>query len=208
VTVSDLSCDDVRDAAPGYALGVVDDDTRTAVSRHTRRCPGCREVVSRTVASAGWLLDLDSRWEGAPDADDTEPLGKRRRHLRRFAAMATVTMLVAGTAFGGAVRVAGEGPSSSGSTAPLYRAGSVVGEVEVDSGSAPLIRLVVSGLGVEGSLSVETVASDGATQRLGTFELHDGRGYWAGPLGKRLSNASELVLADTSGQVVAGTSVT
>ena len=201
-----MTCDDVRDAAAGYALGTVDEDTRAAVASHLRLCPACREEVGRTQASAAWLLDLDSRWEGSWEGTGPAPVGRSRRNLRRVAAMATITALVAATAFGSAVRVSGVTSAAPHNAVPLYSDGIVVGEVEVDSGKAPLVRLAVTGLTAEGRLSVEAVSSTGSAQRLGSLDVRAGRGYWQGPVSSSFREAWELVLADPRGEVVATTS--
>src|SRR5262245_31418417 len=53
-----LSCDEVRDQLPAYALGALDPDERLAVERHLATCAGCRaalesfEGVATAMASA------------------------------------------------------------------------------------------------------------------------------------------------------------
>jgi hypothetical protein len=119
--------------------------------------------------------------------------------------MATITALVAATAFGGAVRVSGITSGAPRDVARLYSNGTVVGEVEVDSGKAPLVRLAVTGLAGDGRLSVEAVSSTGTAQTLGSMDLREGRGYWQGLVGPSFKGAWELVLAGPGGEVVATT---
>ena len=237
--MTELTCVEVMDAAPAYALGVADDDTTSAVSHHVQECRDCREEVTRmedsavtaarprfaseaggsdriaadTAADTGaadtGAAGTRAAYTGAADArfdyEEGFALPGRRRHLRRVAAMATIAVLVAGTALGGAVRIASVDSGTPGSTSRLYSGASTVGLVAVDGGRTPLIRLAVSGLEVSGPVSVESLSPDGSLNLLGSFPLHDGRGYWQGRATVEVSAASALLLTDPVGGVVATT---
>jgi hypothetical protein len=51
-TVLLLSCDDVRDQLPAYALGALDPDERLGVERHLATCEGCRPALDPFVGVA------------------------------------------------------------------------------------------------------------------------------------------------------------
>jgi hypothetical protein len=68
--VHDLTCDEVQDAAPQFALDILEPSARADVAAHLIRCPGCREDVSEMQESAARLLDLS-------EVPPTGPAGSR-----------------------------------------------------------------------------------------------------------------------------------
>lgn len=80
-----LTCDEVQDAAPRFALDILDARARASVAAHLLRCPACRVEVSDMQESAARLLDLgpdaagDARpWESAAGwrAANASPVGQ------------------------------------------------------------------------------------------------------------------------------------
>lgn len=62
----DMTCPEVSDSAPGFALDILDPATRAQVAAHLIRCDGCREAVTSMQCSAAELLDLPEPGEWAP----------------------------------------------------------------------------------------------------------------------------------------------
>ena len=69
-----LTCDEVADAAPRFALDILEPQARADVAAHLLRCPACRAEVTGMQESAARLLDVDSDdRSGMPWAE--EPIG-------------------------------------------------------------------------------------------------------------------------------------
>ncbi|MDE3205207.1 MAG: zf-HC2 domain-containing protein [Acidobacteriota bacterium] len=60
-----LSCLEVTNSAPGFALDILDPATRAQVAAHLLRCDDCRRRVTSMQSSAAELLDLN-RGDGPP----------------------------------------------------------------------------------------------------------------------------------------------
>ncbi len=60
-----LSCLEVTNSAPGFALDILDPATRAQVAAHLLRCDDCRRRVTSMQSAAAELLDLN-RGDGPP----------------------------------------------------------------------------------------------------------------------------------------------
>ncbi len=66
--VHDLTCSEVQDRAPSFALDILEPQARADVAAHLLRCTGCAREVSGMQQSAAELLSLDAAGDG-PHAD-------------------------------------------------------------------------------------------------------------------------------------------
>lgn len=70
----DLTCDEVADAAPRFALDILEPQARADVAAHLLRCPACRVEVTGMQASAARLLDVGRNDRTGPPWAE-EPFG-------------------------------------------------------------------------------------------------------------------------------------
>jgi hypothetical protein len=64
--VRDLTCPEVTDSAPGFALDILDATTRAQIAAHLIRCNDCRQTVTSMQCSAAELLDLGAPADRSP----------------------------------------------------------------------------------------------------------------------------------------------
>lgn len=212
----DLTCDEVQDRAPSFALDILEPTARADVAAHLLRCAGCAREVSGMQESAAELLDLsdpDGRFEGwqaggyeHPYPGDEEP--PRRRRFRLVAAMTAAAMLMVGTTFGPEIGATNAPRAIPVASAPLTSGDSPVGYVYFYGGSRPVLVVDVSGLDTKGRLTCAVAGTDGSTLRLGSFKLVGTRTEWAVTDRLPPSATADVVLLDPAGQVVASATVT
>lgn len=215
-----MTCAEVVDAAPQFALDILDPPARSDVAAHLLRCPACRDTVSGMQESAAALLDLDGAdWtrpmlEPSPVAGcidrcgPAHPARSRRRRVRLVVTMATAAMLMVASAFGPELEASNHRPSAPLARAPLVTGEETVGYVNFYPGHTPTLDLEVEAPAVKGPVYCETVGTDGTIDRLGSFGLYDGRGYWSLNRPLDLGRLSSLVLVDEHGSLLASASLT
>lgn len=121
-----MTCAEVDESAPGYALDILDAGQRSSVAAHIQDCPRCRETVTRTQASADRLLDIGSGGYAPPEPVRTET----------FWAPAPSGWLVDGTGVDG-----GDGPGYDASLGGGLAGDSVLpADWFVDGGDPPSAR--------------------------------------------------------------------
>lgn len=209
----DLTCAEVFDAAPQFALDILEASRRSEVAAHLIRCPGCREAVAGMQASAAELLDLDgASWGRVPVVEPAgavpAPLRPGRRRFRLVVTMAAAAALMMGSALGPEIEAA----ASHHRPAPTARAelldGSVaVGYVDFYAGRRPALDVQVTRGPHSGRVVFETLNLDGTVTPLGSFGLYDGRGYWSMASPLDLARVSSLALVDPQGRVLASASL-
>ncbi len=221
----DLTCSEVFDAAPQFALDILETSRRAEVAAHLIRCSGCRDTVTGMQASAAELLDLDGAdWRQVPRAPVLEPVAGApssepvpgapvpvrpgRRRLRLVVTMAAAAALMVGSALGPELEAA----ANRHRPAPTARAdlldGAVtVGYVDFYSGRTPALDVQVLHGPASGQVVFETFNLDGTVSRLGSIDLYQGRGYWSLARPLDLSAVSSLALADGQGRVLASASL-
>lgn len=205
----DRSCEEVRDAAAEYGLGLLGPDETTAVARHLMSCPDCRREVDQMAALGEELIDL------VPDAEP--PLGFDRRVLagigpagaRKGTLRSSRTKLIAGMA---AVAVAalvvavvtstGGGRRHHTLDAVLTSGGRAVGSVYTE-GRPTWVWMNVHGAPVSGSVKCELVEWDGRLVPIGNFDLVKGNGAWAAPVPPATTPVTGARLVAPDGTVVA-----
>lgn len=180
--MSELNCTQVRDSAAEYALGILPASERADVARHLVDCQACRgEVLDLTEVGTD-LLGL------VPDAEP--PLGFDRRVLarvqrpRRRAVKTWIASGVAAAAAAAAVLLSvfhGSSAHPHEVLATLVSDGHPVGRVYTE-GRPPWLEMTVNDPGMSGPVTCYVVKHGGQLARLGSFDLVDGKGYWAAPL--------------------------
>lgn len=227
----ELTCDEVLDSAPQFALDILEPARRSQVAAHIVRCPGCRAEVTGMQESAAALLDLDGAdWSGAarpapdpplwdagpdrpwPPADQPWPPAggpprPGRRRLRVMVTLAAAALLMVGSTFGPEIEAASTRPPTPVARAQLLDGTRPVGFVDFYSGTGPALALQVVGVTARGQAEFETVGVDGTVTRLGSFALSDGRGYWARRSPIDMAQVSSLMVVDDRGRVLASASL-
>jgi hypothetical protein len=207
--VRDLTCDEVSDSAPGYALDILEPEARDSVAAHIERCRICRETVIRTRASADELLDIgEPAWDDQiwPDLPDVGMVAVRpaRRRLRLALTMAAVMALMVGTTLGPEIEQAAVPKSTPTVSAVLVSGQQQVGSVEIFAGRPALIRVQAQNLGpTTGRIRCELVDSTGKVVSLGQFRLDQGRAGWAAPEPTGMGSIRAVTLVDGGGHLVA-----
>ncbi len=202
--MSDLTCEQARDLAPEYGLGILAQDERTAMAAHIVQCPECRHEVEAHAQLGDDLMDLIPAAEPPPGFDRRvlESLPPRRRRLR------TRLMAGGGAALAAAAAIAAVivlTPSAHGHTdikANLVAAGQTVGSVYTE-GKPPYLWMAVKNVADSGTVSCQVVKADGTVLTLGSFDLVNGSGWWATPEPSGLGHLKTARLVAADGRVVA-----
>jgi len=206
--VSELTCRQVADSAPGFALDILEPTTRARVAAHLIRCPGCRETVTGMQDSASRLLDLGTPWEETEWADDDtgsllSQVRPARRRLRMVVSMATVALLIVGTTLGPELEQLASHPEQPLATVYLRAGGSTVGTVRVFAGPTPALDVQVEGMAA-GSLQIMAVDASGQARAVAHLQVpRSGRAAWLGAEPLPLNRLSGVVLVDSAHQQVA-----
>lgn len=223
----ELSCAEVQDRAPGFALDILDPESRADVAAHLRRCRLCCGTVSDMQCSAAELLDLDrtreataaglawsaAGWPDQPWTGDHWPdevwagTGAggppRRSRLRLAAAMTAATLLFVGSALGPELAQGGGRAPVPVASAQLLAGAAPVGYVYIYGGSDPFLVVQVAGIPVSGQLICQLSETDGTVVALGSFKLFDGRAQWAARDGFPADATSAISLVDARHEAVA-----
>lgn len=198
--MAELTCVEVQDAAPEFALDILAPGRRAELEAHLDRCSACRTSIDGMCRSAQHLLDIDSYDHSGRRA---YPARKRFRVVTTLAAAA---VLMLGSTLGSTLvqTTAGKTPVAS---AELLQNGQAVGVVAFYAGTRPSVVLEVKGLTASGKVTFEVQAVDGSVTRLGDFKLYSGAGSWASSARLNPGKLSAVALIDAQGHVVAQASV-
>ena len=215
----DLTCVEVNDSAPGFALDILEPDARARIAAHLIRCSGCRETVTGMQDSAARLLDLregeESGWDAPPWpewqdwSDEAEGPAARpaRRRLRVVVTIAAAALLIVGTTLGPEIEQAASTPEKPVATAVLLAGSQPVGAVDVYAGRIPAVDVHLQGLPESGRLDVVLVSRDGTARQIGTVRVSSGRTAWVGPDPVARAELTGVVLVDSGRHEVAAASV-
>lgn len=237
----ELTCAEVDDSAPAYALDILEGSRRSLVDAHVLGCDRCRETVTRTQASADHLLDVSSSGDGGnfprrPSAQaggshpgpgsGMEPVAgvegdspfeewgdqggeweRPRRRLRVAAAVVSVVALMVGTTVGPDLEAATRPKPVLTMAVPLVAGSTPVGSVRVYAGRPPVIEIEVTGIGGRQTLHADLIDSHGHIEPFGSFRVVGGQADWAAPEPRGVPAPRDLVLADSSGKVLAQASL-
>lgn len=195
----DLTCLEVADSAPGFALDILEPEKRAWVAAHLIRCPECRRAVTDMEESAAELLDIegqdpwtDEDWTARPDLP---PLRSGRRRLRMVVTMAAAAALFVGTTFGPEMGMHQNGqPVASG---VLLAGNQTVGTVRFFAGGTPVIEVRADHLPASGKLGVVVAYRDGSARRIGDIQVRDGHASWAGAEQGGGAGPTGVVLVDS-----------
>lgn len=215
----DLTCAEVFESAPQFALDILEPGRRADVAAHLIRCGGCRQVVTGMQESAAALLDLDGAdWSRAP-APITPllppdrgvpvlPSAPARRRFRLVVTMAAAALLMVGSTLGPEIAAATRHGPAPTARVQLLDGGRPVGVVNFYTGRAPALDLEIVDAAARGQVTFEAVNPDGTVTRLGAFPVEAGRGYWAMSGTLDVSRVSSLLVVDGQGRVLASAVLT
>jgi hypothetical protein len=209
--MSTLGCAEVRDAAPEFALGVLDGEQRSEVLLHLDQCSACQHHVAELSETADALVLLAPEAEPPPGFErrvhaqlDDSVRRRRWRTLKLIAATAAAAAILSVVT----VRVIDEARSpSSEADAPIAAQtvamtdddGQKVGHVDVGGRpSALALNLSVYYDGLpDGPYRVVLDPHDGAKRPLGNIQVDASHGSWFGTA--HVDGRAALALVDTGG---------
>jgi hypothetical protein len=202
--MSGLTCEQAKDLAPEYGLGILADDERVAMAAHMLSCPECHREAEEFARLGDDLMEVIPAAEPAPGFDRRvlESLPPRRGRARSRLIVAGSAALAAAAAL---VVVLVLAPSHHGAPqikANLVAAGQTVGSVYTE-GKPPYLWMAVKNATVSGNVSCQVVRKDGTVLTLGSFDLVDGSGWWATPEPADLGHLASARLVTANGTVVA-----
>lgn len=196
----DLTCTEVAESAPGFALDILDPQVRARVAAHLIRCPECRRSVTDMEESAAELLDLDggpAYFEPDWPVDYELPAVRPgRRRLRTVVTMAAAAALFVGTTFG--PELGGHAVGRPIASGVLVAGDQTVGTVHFYAGPTPIIEVQADRLPASGTVGVVLAYSDGTAARVGEIRVHGGHAAWAGAEPSHPGGVSSVVLVDSA----------
>lgn len=200
----DLTCLEVEDSAPGFALDILAPEQRARVAAHLLRCDDCRRTVSDMQESAADLLDLGPGWEQPEWTDDDgyPVVRPGRRRFRVAVSLAAAAVLFVGSTFGPEISLAGHPGQKPVASALLLAGDQAVGVVHFYANRAD-IDLQVDHLPADGQLNVVVNLSDGTARTVGRVLVDHGRGAWAGTNPVRTATMTGVAILDASYHPVA-----
>jgi Putative zinc-finger len=206
--VHEMTCFDVNESAPEFALGILAPEEHESVAAHLRACPACRLEVESMHSVSDQLLDLIPGTEPPLGFDRRvlsrvgSPLKPARRRFRLIATLAAAAVIaIAATIGADAGRTSHPAPVLA--SAVLYQGSQAVGQVYVRGGNPPWISMTMHSVGADGKITCEVVGKDGSVTKVGTFGFEYGRGSWSTPDPAIRSGLAGVRLVDDHGDVVA-----
>jgi hypothetical protein len=211
--VDEMTCLEVNENAPEFALGILSPDEHNAVAAHLRACPACRLEVESMQSVGHQLLDLVPGTEPPLGFDrrvltrvgsPLKPLKPARRRIRMIATLAAAAVIAVAATIG--VDLAGHTSHPGGpvvASAVLYAGSQPVGHVDVRAGKPPWLIMTVHSVGSNDKVTCEVVGKDGTVTNVGTFWFEYGRGAWSTPDPALNSGLAGVRLVDDHGDVVA-----
>ena len=203
--MSELTCEQARDLAPEYGLGILAQDEQEAMAAHLLHCPQCRDEALALAKLGDDLMELIPAAEPPPGFDrrvlESLPPRRRRLHTRLIAAGGAAALAAAAAIAAVLILV----PNSHGHQdirANLVAAGRTVGSVYTE-GKPPYLWMAVKNVKDSGTVSCQVVKADGTVLTLGSFDLVDGSGWWAIPEPSNLGHVTSARLVAADGHVVA-----
>jgi len=210
--VHEMTCLEVNESAPEFALGILTSEEHDSIAAHLRACPACRLEVESMQSVSDQLLDLIPGTEPPLGFDRRvlslvgSPLKPARRRFRMIATLAAAAVIAIVATIGVAIgadagRTSHPGPVLA--SAVLYQGSEPVGQVYVRAGNPPWISMAMRSVGADGKVTCEVIGKDGSVTKLGTFGFDYGRGSWSTPDPAIKSGLAGVRLVDDHGDVVA-----
>jgi hypothetical protein len=221
----ELGCEQVRDLAPEFALGIAEGEERDAALRHLSGCGECRQLVSDLSSVGDELLLLAPAHEPPVGfgsrvlAKVTEPPRRRRfqplARRWRWVATAAAAAVLAAVLGGGSVFLAtagdrrlaesyqavlSQGHGAYFLAAPLQGSQGRVGTVFGYQGQPSWAMVTLQSPIREGQFQAQVVTRDGRYLPLGDAALGGAKGTWGGQLPVDLSAVHELRFLGSDGR--------
>ena len=221
----ELGCEQVRDLAPEFALGIAEGEERDAALRHLSGCGECRQLVSDLSSVGDELLLLAPAHEPPVGfgsrvlAKVTEPPRRRRfqplARRWRWVATAAAAAVLAAVLGGGSVFLAtagdrrlaesyqavlNQGHGAYFLAAPLQGSQGRVGTVFGYQGQPSWAMVTLQSPIREGQFQAQVVTRDGRYLPLGDAALGGAKGTWGGQLPVDLSAVHELRFLGSDGR--------
>ena len=209
MTVSAMSCAQVRELAPELALGILSGAERAEVVLHVNGCARCQAYVAELTEAADAIPQLapeaeppagfEARVLQRLDAGERRP---RRRWIAAVAAVAAAAIIVSVTV----VRVI-----ESNDNQVTNQVASAPVAVAMEGGVVPVpagwafvndhhgVAVSVNYGIPSGRYAVQVTPARGASTSIGTMQVVDGRGTWTGRSADALRAGARVALVDASG---------
>lgn len=213
----EITCADVRDSAPEFALDILPSEERSVIAAHMLRCPACRLEVESMQNVGTRLLELVPGTEPPLGFDRrvmarvNQPQNPFRRRYRMIMTVAAAAAIAAGATLAGVDAGRSSHTNRVMISAALMQGHRSVGEVEITgagSGGPPWVTMTVKNTGAQGRVTCEVIGTDGSVNVVGHFELYHGGGSWQARDTAAGSGASGVRLVDGQGRVIAAASFT
>jgi Putative zinc-finger len=207
--VDEMTCLEVNEYAPEFALGILGPEVHNAVAVHLRACPACRLEVESMQSVGYQLLDLVPGTEPPLGFDRRvlsrvgSPLKPARRRFRMIATLAAAAVIAVAATIGTDLAGHTSHPAPVVASAVLYAGSQPVGHVDVRAGNPPWLVMTVHSVGDNNKVTCEVVGKDGTVTNVGTFWFEYGRGAWSTPDPALASGLAGVRLVDDHGDVVA-----
>ncbi|HXW39405.1 MAG TPA: hypothetical protein VEJ44_06900 [Acidimicrobiales bacterium] len=217
--MSETTCEEFHELSAELALGVADARGRAAALVHLEHCAACRFDLRQLSDLADALGALTPAVE-PPAGFESRVLERLERtesseaapthrvpHRAWWAAAAAVVAVVAGAAGWTIGDQAGRPPAAASGqvvTAKLTADHEKVGQVVIETRSAPWISMAMEIGSGDRSVQCRLVAADGRVLSVGWFTLSDGYGYWAAPIDAPTGTSVDAAqVTDADGRVLA-----
>jgi anti-sigma-K factor RskA len=215
--MSMLTCAEVRELAPEFALGILGGAERAEVVLHVNGCARCQAYVAELTEAADAIPQLVPEVEPPPgfEARVLHRLGADRRQVRRrwvasIAAVAAAAAIISVTV----VRVVESGDRTSTAVATPPNRGTKPVAVAMESTAAPRPAgwaYVSGGHGVavsvdygvlSGTYEIQVQPAGAPPVTIGTMTVEANRGSWTGRSAQPVIAGTTISLVDTSGAAV------
>jgi Putative zinc-finger len=221
----EMGCEQVRELAPEFALGIAEGEERDAVLRHLSGCVGCRQLVSELSSVGDELLLLAPAREPPPGFESrvlgrlagprrlrtVQPLA-RRRWVAVAAAVVLAAVVGAGSVFlategdrrlaDGYQAVLRQGQGSFFAAAPLAGGQGRVGTVFGYQGRPSWVMVTLQPPPpAERRFRVQVLTRDGRYLAAGDAVLGGASRVWGGQLPVDLSAVHELRFVGSDGRL-------
>jgi hypothetical protein len=205
--MSAYRCDQVREAAPELALGVLAGAERAEVLIHLGHCPSCQAYVAELTEAADAVPLVAPEWE-PPAGYEDRVLARldvgRDRHRRRWFASMAVAAAAAAILSITIVRVVDAGSPPTVTSAPSNTPAVMQARMVSDVSGDPVGWAYVSGgravalnvsYGLEGGdYDIQVRPTRGASVDIGDMTYEGARGSWAGTSPVEIAPRSDIAL--------------
>jgi hypothetical protein len=206
--MTELTCEEARDLAPEFGLGILERDERAAMAAHVLGCTECRRETEEYARLGDDLMDVIPAAEPPPGFDGRvlESLRPPGRRIRKRLLAGGGAALAAAAALVAVLILTSNGHSQKQIRANLVASGRSVGSFYTE-GKPTYLWMAVDHLGTSGTVSCQIVETDGKVVTLGSFDVVDGSGWWATREPPDLGRISSARLVAADGRILAQATV-